>query len=122
MVLASRIWFAAAAAAKAAKSAGEKAAASSSFAPSSSLPKTGLMRPGPVSPALQKFLGKSESSRTETIKLLWAYIKSHNLQDPAARKFIICDDALKQLFDKERFSFLEVPGLVNRHFPKKGQS
>ncbi|KAL2610179.1 hypothetical protein R1flu_028752 [Riccia fluitans] len=85
MVLVSTIRLAASAAGKAVKSGVGKAAASTN--PKQQLP-VGLRKPVPVSPALKKFLGSGEISRTETIKKLWAYIKDHNLQDPAARREI----------------------------------
>ncbi|XP_019265791.1 PREDICTED: uncharacterized protein LOC109243337 [Nicotiana attenuata] len=40
----------------------------------------GILKPQPVSPALRKFLGTSEASRTDAVKKVWEYIKTHNLQ------------------------------------------
>ncbi|KAG6550339.1 hypothetical protein Mapa_008302 [Marchantia paleacea] len=113
---------AAAAAAKAAKSGAAKAAPKVPKAPGA--PSTqGLTKVVTVSPALKKFVGTAEISRTETMKKLWAYIKDKNLQDPAAKREIVCDETLKQLFpERERINFLEIPRLLSAHFPKKGQS
>ncbi|EOY10365.1 SWIB/MDM2 domain - like 10 [Theobroma cacao] len=41
---------------------------------------TGISKVTPVSPALGQFLGAQQASRTEAVKQIWTYIKSHNLQ------------------------------------------
>ncbi|ORY94946.1 SWIB/MDM2 domain-domain-containing protein, partial [Syncephalastrum racemosum] len=65
--------------------------------------KTGLNKPLLLSPALSKFVGgETEMSRPEIVKKLWAHIKQHDLQDPADRRFILCDDALRALFNVDR--------------------
>lgn len=80
---------------------------------------TGITMPRPVSPALQAVVGAAEVPRTEAIKRLWAYIKQNNLQDPADKKVIVCDEKLKVLFaGRERVGFLEVAKLLNPHFVK----
>uniref|UniRef100_J3LT23 DM2 domain-containing protein n=1 Tax=Oryza brachyantha TaxID=4533 RepID=J3LT23_ORYBR len=93
-----------------------------SNSPAAAAPKkraaTGLTKPRPVSPALQAGGGAAEIPRTEALKRLWAYIKQHNLQDPADKKVIVCDDKLKVLFGQERVGFLEVAKLLNPHFVK----
>uniref|UniRef100_A0A0D9VZB1 DM2 domain-containing protein n=1 Tax=Leersia perrieri TaxID=77586 RepID=A0A0D9VZB1_9ORYZ len=98
------------------------AAAAASNSPAAAAPKkraaTGLTKPRPVSPALQAVVGASEIPRTEALKRLWAYIKQHNLQDPADKKVIVCDEKLKILFGQERVGFLEVAKLLNPHFVK----
>ncbi|KAL6894020.1 hypothetical protein ACP4OV_008118 [Aristida adscensionis] len=80
---------------------------------------TGITLPKPVSPALQAFVGAPEIARTEALKRIWAYIKQHNLQDPADKKVIVCDEKLKVLFaGRERVGFLEIAKLLNPHFVK----
>ncbi|KAL6636874.1 hypothetical protein ACP70R_024446 [Stipagrostis hirtigluma subsp. patula] len=100
-----------------------RAAAASSKAPAAAAPKkkraTGITLPKPVSPALQDIVGAPEIPRTEALKRLWAYIKQHNLQDPADKKVIVCDEKLKVLFaGRERVGFLEIAKLLNPHFVK----
>ncbi|KAK8639921.1 hypothetical protein V6N13_138287 [Hibiscus sabdariffa] len=91
---------------------------SASFASSSSA-GNGLNRVLPVSPQLGKFLGASEASRTGTIKKVWEYIKRHNLQNPANRKEIICDEKLKTIFDgKDTVGMFEVTKYLSPHFVK----
>ncbi|KAI5344619.1 PREDICTED: upstream activation factor subunit [Prunus dulcis] len=79
----------------------------------------GIMKPTPISPALGSFLGASESSRAEAVKQIWAHIKLHNLQNPANKREIHCDDKLKAIFEgKEKVGFLEIGKLLSRHFVK----
>uniref|UniRef100_A0A0D3FPD6 DM2 domain-containing protein n=1 Tax=Oryza barthii TaxID=65489 RepID=A0A0D3FPD6_9ORYZ len=69
--------------------------------------------------AVAAVVGAAEIPRTEALKRLWAYIKQHNLQDPADKKVIVCDEKLKVLFaGQERVGFLEVAKLLNPHFVK----
>ncbi|KAK1358955.1 Upstream activation factor subunit spp27 [Heracleum sosnowskyi] len=77
----------------------------------------GIMKPRPVSPEMQAVVGVSEIPRTQALKLIWAYIKENNLQDPENKKIIICDEKLKKIFKgNERVGFLEVAGLISPHF------
>ncbi|XP_008780890.2 uncharacterized protein LOC103700804 [Phoenix dactylifera] len=79
----------------------------------------GITKPRPVSPAMQAIVGVPEIPRTQALKLLWAYIKEHNLQDPENKRIVVCDEKLKNLFGgKERVGFLEISGLLNPHFGK----
>merc|ERR1712213_110401 len=43
---------------------------------------SGLTKPMKLSADLADIVGKKEASRAECIKLLWAYLKKNNLQDP----------------------------------------
>ncbi|KAK2974505.1 hypothetical protein RJ640_018670 [Escallonia rubra] len=80
----------------------------------------GIMKPRRVSPEMQAFLGGvPEIPRTQALKLIWAYIKEKDLQDPQDKKVIICDENLKKIFaGKERVGFLEIAGLITPHFLK----
>lgn len=80
----------------------------------------GITQPRPISPAMQKFLGVSEIPRTKAIKKIWEYIKEKDLQDPANRREIVCDENLKSIFGgRERVGFLEISGLMKPHFIKE---
>ncbi|CAN1141385.1 Upstream activation factor subunit spp27 [Linum perenne] len=57
------------------------ATASSEPAAGTAPPLRGIMKPRPVSPEMAEFVGVSEISRTQTLKLIWAHIKEHHLQD-----------------------------------------
>lgn len=41
---------------------------------------TGIFKATPVSPALAHFLGTGETTRTDAVKEVWTYVKSHDLQ------------------------------------------
>ncbi|CAA3013042.1 upstream activation factor subunit spp27-like [Olea europaea subsp. europaea] len=64
----------------------------------------GITKPHRVSPEMQAFLGGvTEIPHTQALKEIWAYIKKHNLQDPADKKVIICDEKLswKMVFQQD---------------------
>ncbi|XVE93470.1 hypothetical protein REPUB_Repub01dG0195700 [Reevesia pubescens] len=82
-----------------------------------SRPPRGIMKPRRVSPEMQALVGVPEIPRTQALKLIWAYIKEHSLQDPENKKIIICDEKLKKIFGgKDRVGFLEIAGLITPHF------
>ncbi|CAE5965997.1 unnamed protein product [Arabidopsis arenosa] len=80
---------------------------------------TGLFKVTPVSPVLAQFLGTRETTRTDAIKGIWTYIKSHDLQNPADKREIFCDETLKLIFEgKDKVGFLEISKLLSPHFVK----
>ncbi|GAV65305.1 SWIB domain-containing protein, partial [Cephalotus follicularis] len=92
--------------------------------PTSTLPgsqTSGILKVVPVSPSLAEFLGTPESSRTDAVKQIWAYIKTNELQNPVDKRQIFCDKKLKAIFDgKDQVGFLEIAKLLTRHFVKTG--
>nr|CAD1837876.1 unnamed protein product [Ananas comosus var. bracteatus] len=79
----------------------------------------GITKPRPISPELQELVGVKEIPRTQALKLIWAYIKENNLQDPENKRIVVCDEKLKKIFGgKDRVGFLEISGLLNPHFMK----
>ncbi|XP_049932876.1 upstream activation factor subunit spp27-like isoform X2 [Nymphaea colorata] len=84
---------------------------------------THLSAPLPLSNALVKFIGTGEDalSRGEVIKRIWAYIKENELQDPADKRQIICDEKLKELFEVDSFTGFTVTKLLSAHFVKAEQ-
>ncbi|GFP79377.1 upstream activation factor subunit uaf30 [Phtheirospermum japonicum] len=100
------------------------AAAKSTPAAAAAEPKApsraaGIQKLQPISPALAKFLGSAEASRTDAVKKVWEYIKSNNLQNPANKKEIYCDDKLKAIFDgNDKVNFQGVAKLLANHFRK----
>ena len=67
------------------------------------------------SPALAAVIGPEPVPRTEVTKRLWAYIKERNLQNPANKRNILCDDKLKAVMGKDEVTMFEMTGLVGRH-------
>lgn len=79
-------------------------------------PNAAFMKPMNISPELAAVIGGDPVPRTEVTKKIWAYIKSNNLQDPANKRNIVADDALKAVFGgKAVVNMFEMTKLVNAH-------
>ena len=75
-----------------------------------------FMKPLNVSPDLAVVVGKGPMPRSEVVKLLWAYIKKNNLQDPTNKRNINADAALKKVFGgKATVNMFEMTKLVSVH-------
>ncbi len=75
-----------------------------------------FMKPLTVSADLAAVVGKGPMPRSEVVKALWAYIKKNNLQDPAAKRNINADEALKKVFGgKAKVDMFEMTKLVSKH-------
>ncbi|KAI5795140.1 hypothetical protein EDC01DRAFT_73919 [Geopyxis carbonaria] len=61
-------------------------------------PNNAFMRPLILSQELATFIGESQMPRPEVVKQIWAYVKKHDLQDPADKRYILCDDVMKPVF------------------------
>ncbi|KAL3844398.1 hypothetical protein ACJIZ3_001801 [Penstemon smallii] len=109
----------------AAKSSAAASTASAAKTKSVAKPKTparttGILKVQTVSPALAKFIGSPEASRSGAVKKIWEYVKSKNLQNPSNRREIYCDDKLKTIFNgQEKVDFPGIAKLLSNHFPKK---
>jgi upstream activation factor subunit UAF30 len=69
-----------------------------------------------LSDALSEFLGgKNMIPRTEVVKDLHAYIKEHNLQNPANRRQIIFDDKLQSVFKVKTTDYFKINKLISKH-------
>ncbi|XP_076951470.1 uncharacterized protein LOC143624856 [Bidens hawaiensis] len=68
-----------------------------------------------ISPELQVIVGESSLSRTDVCKQLWAYIKKNNLQDPGNKRKIICDDALRVVFETDCTDMFKMNKLLAKH-------
>lgn len=58
-----------------------------------------------ISEPLSGFLGETSLPRTQIVKLVWDYIKDHNLQNPDDRREILCDDRMKPIFGEKMTMF-----------------
>ena len=75
-----------------------------------------FMKPVTPSDTLAKIVGSDPMPRTEVTKKLWEYIKKHNLQDPANKRTINADEALKAVFDgRDSVNMFEMTKLVGKH-------
>ncbi|WOK95823.1 upstream activation factor subunit spp27 [Canna indica] len=85
----------------------------------SKLKNSGILKPVPVSPAMEKFVGASEISRTGAVKKIWEHIKLYQLQNPTNKREIRCDEKLKSIFgDREKVGMMEIAKLISPHFIK----
>jgi upstream activation factor subunit UAF30 len=56
------------------------------------------------SDSLSTLVGEARLSRPQTVKRIWDYVKERDLQDPADKRYIVCegDDKLKAVFHTDR--------------------
>ncbi len=92
--------------AKAPKSESEKAAA----------PRTGgIHAPVQPSPELGAIVGTARLPRSEVISKVWAYIKQHDLQNPANKREILADAHLEKVFGKKSVTMFEMNKYIAAH-------
>ena len=65
-------------------------------------------------PFLAEILGETALPRTQVTKKIWEYIKDHDLQDPSDRRYIICDDRLREIFNQDRISAFKIQGPLSK--------
>lgn len=71
-----------------------------------------------LSEPLAQLLGETQISRPQTVKKLWEYIKSKDLQDPNDRRQIRCDDAMRAVFKSDKTSMFGLNKILSLHlFP-----
>ncbi len=79
-------------------------------------PNAAFMKPMTVSADLAVVVGAGPLPRSEVVKKLWEYIKKNNLQDPANKRNINADAALKKVFSgKDTVNMFEMTKLVSAH-------
>ena len=75
-----------------------------------------FMKPMTISDELAVVVGKGPMPRSEVVKKLWVYIKSHGLQDSVNKRNINADAHLKKVFGgKGTVSMFEMTKLVSKH-------
>jgi upstream activation factor subunit UAF30 len=76
----------------------------------------GLTAPKEISDDLAAFLGQGKiMSRTEIVKMLWAYVREHDLQDPENKREILLDSAMKKVFGCKQFSMFTMNKYISAH-------
>lgn len=84
---------------------------------------SGFAKPNKISDELCDFLGVphgTEKSRTDVTRFINAYVKEHNLNNPANKRVILPDAKLKSILnvkDDEEVTFFILQRLISHHFP-----
>lgn len=76
---------------------------------------TGFHKPMNLSSTAADFFGTAQLSRPQVTKQVWDYIKSHHLQDPTDKRYIVCDDKLKGLLKQDKVHMFQMTKILNTH-------
>lgn len=68
-----------------------------------------------LSAPLSALLNETQLSRPQTVKKVWEHIKAHQLQDPADKRQIRCDDAMRAVFKSERVHMFTMNKILNQN-------
>jgi len=86
------------------------------FEKKSKMPKgTGLTKKYSLSSDLADLVGKSEATRGECIKQLWAYIKEHDLQDPDNKQYFKPDKKMAKVFGEDKMRGFGMSKHIGKH-------
>ena len=78
-------------------------------------PNAAFMKTMTPSADLAAVIGTKAVARTEAVKLVWDYIKTNNLQNPANKRNILADAKLMKVFGKDEVTMFELTGLLGKH-------
>jgi chromatin remodeling complex protein RSC6 len=76
---------------------------------------TGLNKLLNISDELAEIIGKKKASRPMVMKLVWAYIKKYDLQDPDSRRTIIPDDLLAEVLGSKPIDMMKMTKKLSDH-------
>lgn len=68
-----------------------------------------------LSEPLSALLGETQLSRPQTVKKIWEYVKSNELQDPSDKRQIVCDDAMRAVFKTDRVHMFTMNKILNQN-------
>ena len=74
-----------------------------------------LQKPLQPSKELAVIVGSQPLARGEVVSKVWEYIRKNNLQNPANKREIMADDALKKVFGKDNATMFEMNKYFSRH-------
>jgi chromatin remodeling complex protein RSC6 len=74
-----------------------------------------LQQPLQPSAELAAIVGGGTMPRGEVVSKVWAYIKSHKLQNPDDGREILADDKLKKVFGQDKVTMFEMNKLLAKH-------
>ena len=79
----------------------------------------GITAPVTPSPQLAEIVGDKDLPRSEVVSAVWAYIKKHDLQDPADKRNIKADAKLEKIFGKKSATMFEMNKFLSAHLTSK---
>ncbi|WP_373487554.1 SWIB/MDM2 domain-containing protein [Blastomonas sp.] len=74
-----------------------------------------LMKPLTPSPELAAIVGAEPLPRGQVVSKVWDYIRTHNLQNPANKREILADAALKKVFGRDSCTMFEMNKYLAQH-------
>lgn len=74
-----------------------------------------LQKPLQPSAELAAIVGKDVLPRGQVVSKVWEYIRKHNLQNPADRREILADAALKKVFGRDKCTMFEMNKYLAQH-------
>lgn len=72
-------------------------------------------KPMQLSEPLADMLGESQLSRPQTVKQIWAYVKSRDMQDPSDKRQILCDEKMRAVFKADKVHMFTMNKLLASH-------
>ena len=79
----------------------------------------GITAPVTPSAELAAIVGAGDLPRSEVVSKLWAYIKTHKLQDPADKRQIKPDDKLGKVLGTKSISMFQMNKPLSAHLTAK---
>jgi len=77
--------------------------------------KGGFQKEYSLSEPLADLMKTPKLSRPQVVKKLWEHIKGNELQNPLDRKEIICDDAMKAVFNVDKINMFQMNKVLGTH-------
>ncbi len=79
----------------------------------------GITAPVTPSPELAEVVGKGDMPRSEVVSKVWAYIKTHKLQDAKDKRQINPDDKLGKVLGSKSISMFQMNKPLSAHLKAK---
>ncbi|EKD13590.1 uncharacterized protein L3040_009000 [Drepanopeziza brunnea f. sp. 'multigermtubi'] len=76
--------------------------------------KGGFHKQYSLSAPLANVIGEPTLSRPQVVKKIWEYIKARDLQDPADKRQILCDDKLQMVFKTEKVHMFTMNKILSK--------
>lgn len=68
-----------------------------------------------LSEPLSALLNETQLSRPQTVKKIWEYVKSKDLQDPSDKRQIVCDEPMRAVFKVDRVHMFTMNKILNQN-------